>query len=94
VYNSRNTEEPEQERPPKTSGPDWGRGNYERTAEQLLPAAQTLVDAARLRLGERVLDLGSGTGNAALLAAAGGARVTAVDPSERLLSVARRTARS
>lgn len=35
-----------------------------------------------------MLDLGAGTGNAALLAAAMGAEVTAVDPSPRLLSVA------
>ena len=68
---------------------DWGVGQYERTAQVLLPAAQVLVAAAALRAGERVLDLGSGTGNAALLAAAEGAQVTAVDPSPRLLDVAR-----
>lgn len=67
---------------------DWGIGHYERTAEMLLPAARVLVDAASLRRGERVLDLGCGTGNAALLAAAAGAQVTAVDPSPRLLGVA------
>lgn len=70
------------------SGPDWGVGCYERTAKALLPAAQVLVKAAQLSAGEQVLDLGSGTGNAALLAAAAGADVTAVDPSPRLLSVA------
>lgn len=70
------------------SGPDWGVGHYERTAEMLLPAAQVLVDAAAPLTGERVLDLGAGTGNAALLAAGAGAEVTAVDPSSRLLSVA------
>jgi ubiquinone/menaquinone biosynthesis C-methylase UbiE len=36
-----------------------------------------------------VLDLGCGTGNAALLAAGPGIRVTAVDPAKRLLEVAR-----
>ncbi|MDP9183480.1 MAG: class I SAM-dependent methyltransferase [Actinomycetota bacterium] len=46
------------------------------------------MDAAAVVAGERVLDLGSGTGNAALLAAAVGAQVTAVDPSPRLLGVA------
>ena len=71
---------------------DWGVGHYERTAQMLLPAAQVLVDAAALLVGERVLDLGSGTGNAALLAAAAGAHVTAVDPSPRLLGVARAAA--
>ena len=73
--------------------PDWGVGHYERTAEVLLPAAQVLVDVAALRSGERVLDVGSGTGNVALLAAAKGAHVTAVDPSERLLGVALAAAR-
>jgi SAM-dependent methyltransferase len=36
-----------------------------------------------------VLDLGCGTGNAALLAAARGATVTGVDPAARLLDIAR-----
>ena len=71
---------------------DWGVGHYERTAEMLLPAAGVLVDTASLRPGERVLDLGCGTGNAALLAAAAGAEVTAIDPSPRLLGVASATA--
>ena len=47
----------------------------------LLPAAQELVAAPSLGTGEHVLDLGCGTGNAALLAAAAGTRVVAVDPS-------------
>lgn len=72
---------------------DWGVGHYERTAELLLPAAQVVVDVAAVRPGERVLDVGSGTGNVALLAAATGAHATAVDPSERLLGVAVRAAR-
>ena len=76
----------------RPAGPDWGAGHYERTAQVLLPAARVLVDAAAPRPTERVLDLGTGTGNAALLAAAAGAEVTAVDPSARLLSVARQTA--
>lgn len=71
---------------------DWGRGRYEATAERLLPAARVLVEAASPRSGERVLDLGSGTGNVALLAAASGAQVTAVDPSTRLLAVAAKVA--
>jgi ubiquinone/menaquinone biosynthesis C-methylase UbiE len=78
--------------PSEQTAPDWGAGNYERTALLLMPAARALVDAAELRPRERVLDLGSGTGNAALLAAAAGTRVTAVDPSARLLSVARQAA--
>lgn len=68
---------------------DWGAGHYENTAAVLLPAAELLVQAAAVRPGERVLDVGTGTGNAAVLAAAAGADVLAVDPSERLLDVGR-----
>jgi SAM-dependent methyltransferase len=74
---------------PRQSAPDWGVGRYETTAEQLEPAAVEVVRAAALRPDERVLDLGCGTGNAALLAAEQGARVTGVDPAPRLLEVAR-----
>ena len=68
---------------------DWSIGSYERTAEQLVPAARALVDKADPRPGERVVDVGCGTGNVALLAAERGARVTGVDPAARLLDVAR-----
>jgi SAM-dependent methyltransferase len=74
--------------------PDWGVGHYERTAEKLLPAARILVDVAAPHSGEHVVDAGCGTGNVALLAAAAGARVTAVDPSPRLLEVTEATART
>lgn len=77
-----------------TTGPDWGVGYYERSAVMLLPAARTLVEVAGLHGGEHVIDVGCGTGNAALLAAAAGARVTAVDPSPRLLDVTSATARA
>lgn len=68
---------------------DWGIGHYESTATQLLPVARKLVDWARPAPGENVVDVGCGTGNAALLAAERGANVTGVDPAERLLEVAR-----
>ena len=55
----------------------------------LMPAAEILVRSAGPRSGHRVIDLGCGTGNAALLAAEAGARVTGVDPAGRLLEVAR-----
>jgi SAM-dependent methyltransferase len=72
--------------------PDWGAGRYEVTAEQLLPAARAIVDRAAPAEGERVVDVGTGTGNAALLAAERGARVIGVDPAPRLLAVARERA--
>jgi SAM-dependent methyltransferase len=67
---------------------DWGQGRYERIAEQLLPAAEELIAVAAPQPGETVADLGTGTGNGALLAAERGARVIGVDPAQRLLSVA------
>jgi SAM-dependent methyltransferase len=77
--------------PARASAPalDWGIGSYESLAAQLLPAARVVVDSARLRPGERVLDLGCGSGNAALLAAERGGEVTGVDPAARLLEIAR-----
>jgi SAM-dependent methyltransferase len=67
---------------------EWGVGRYEVIAEQLLPAAEVVVDRAAPTGGDRVLDLGCGNGNAALLAAERGAHVTGVDPAQRLLDVA------
>ena len=60
---------------------DWSLGHYEHTAPQLLPAARVVVDRAAPAEGERMVDVGCGTGNAALLAAALGARVSGVDPA-------------
>jgi SAM-dependent methyltransferase len=68
---------------------DWGQGHYEHTAAQLAPIAGVVMEAAAPQPGERVLDLGTGTGNAALLAAARHASVIGVDPAARLLDVAR-----
>lgn len=71
---------------------DWSLGHYERTAAALLPVAEVVVAAADPSDGEHVVDLGCGTGNAALLSAERGARVTGVDPAPRLLGVARERA--
>jgi SAM-dependent methyltransferase len=73
---------------------DWGRGRYERIAEQLIPAASVVVAAAAPRTGEHVIDIGCGNGNASVLAARRGARVTGIDPAERLLELARARARA
>jgi SAM-dependent methyltransferase len=67
---------------------DWGLGNYERIAKQLLPAAEAVVETADPVPGETLVDVGCGSGNAALLAAERGATVIGVDPSQRLLEVA------
>jgi ubiquinone/menaquinone biosynthesis C-methylase UbiE len=52
---------------------DWGVGRYEDTAARLEPVARGVVERAAPVAGEHVLDVGCGTGNAALLAAARGA---------------------
>ena len=81
---------PEAGADPKDSPPalDWGLGRYEEIAAQLMPAAQETIARAAPASGEAVVDVGCGTGNAALLAAERGARVTGVDPAPRLLEVA------
>jgi ubiquinone/menaquinone biosynthesis C-methylase UbiE len=71
---------------------DWGVGDYELIAEQLLPAAREAIAAAAPTREELLLDVGCGTGNAALLAAETGARVLGVDPSPRLIELARESA--
>ena len=67
---------------------DWSIGHYEATAVQLLPASRVVVEAATLSRDDRVLDIGCGTGNAALLAADHTSHVIGVDPAARLLEVA------
>jgi len=66
----------------------WGEGRYEDTAQQLAPVSNIAVSALDLAPGESVLDIGCGTGNAALVAHQAGALVTGIDASPRLLSVA------
>ena len=73
---------------------DWSNGHYESTAEMLLPASAVVVDTADLQPGQRVLDIGTGTGNAAVLAAERGAQVIAVEPADRLREVARERVRT
>ena len=71
---------------------DWDVGRYEQMAVELAPVAEHVVSLADVQRGERVVDLATGTGNAALLAAGGGALVTGVDTAPRLIDVARNRA--
>ena len=67
---------------------DWDIGAYEFIAPQLIPVSDLVVSRCDLQRGETALDLGCGTGNAALRLAASGAHVVGVDPSPRLLALA------
>lgn len=68
---------------------DWADGDYGLTAAALEPVAGVLLDALEVTPGERLLDVGCGTGNLALAATARGVRATGVDPAAGLLARAR-----
>jgi SAM-dependent methyltransferase len=73
---------------------DWDLGEYEAVATQLEPAARAVLNSLDSISGHRVLDVGCGSGNGALLAARRGAEVVGLDPAPRLLDVARRNAQA
>ena len=66
----------------------WSAGRYEAVAEFIAPIAADVVAAAAPGAGTTLVDLACGTGNAALVAAASGARVTGVDLTGELLTIA------
>ncbi len=70
----------------------WTVGDFPGVAERIVPASQAVVDAAGVEPGMRVLDVATGTGNAAVIAAQAGGEVTGVDITPKLLDVARRRA--
>ena len=71
----------------------WASGDYPVMVETfLLPLGPELVRACGIGPGMRVLDVATGTGNAALHAAAAGAEVTASDLTPRLLEAGRERA--
>lgn len=71
---------------------DWGDGTYELTGKALEPATRTALDALGAVRGLQLIDVGCGSGNVAMEAAKRGAKVTAVDPSARLVEVTRQRA--
>jgi SAM-dependent methyltransferase len=60
-------------------------------APSLRPVAERVVARARLLPGERVIDLGTGTGTAAALAAGDGRRVVGLDAAPGMLELARQS---
>jgi ubiquinone/menaquinone biosynthesis C-methylase UbiE len=67
----------------------WSAGNYAQVGNTLLLTAELLCEAVDLRAGQQVLDVASGSGNAALAAARRFAVVTATDYVPSLLEQAR-----
>ncbi len=70
----------------------WAAGDYPSMAARLESASATLVATVGVGEGVRVLDVATGSGNAALVAAALGADVTGLDLTPHLLDIARRRA--
>jgi SAM-dependent methyltransferase len=70
----------------------WASGDYHAIGTQIVLVAETLVEALDLRATQRVLDVATGSGNAALAAARRGATVVGVDYVPALLDRARRRA--
>ena len=71
----------------------WSVGDYDRLASYGSAAeAAHLIRFAGVRAGDRVLDVGTGSGIVAIVAAQRGARATGVDPTPALLAKARANA--
>jgi ubiquinone/menaquinone biosynthesis C-methylase UbiE len=70
----------------------WAAGDYPDIARTIESVADEVVEAAGARAGERLLDVATGSGNAAVAAARRGARVTGLDITPELLAVAERRA--
>jgi len=70
----------------------WASGDFAEIATLIVPVAESLVDAADLRAGSTVLDVATGSGNAAIAAARLGANVTGIDYVPALLERGRERA--
>jgi SAM-dependent methyltransferase len=70
----------------------WASGDFHVVAARITLVAERLVDAADLRAGWRVLDVATGSGNAALAAARLGCTAVGVDYVPTLLERGRRRA--
>jgi ubiquinone/menaquinone biosynthesis C-methylase UbiE len=68
----------------------WGNGPYENITNLLTESQEDLVAALRPKPGERWLDVATGTGAVARMAARAGADVTGLDLAPDLIATARR----
>jgi SAM-dependent methyltransferase len=67
----------------------WGNGPYERITDLLTESQQGLIDVLQPQAGEQWLDVATGTGAVARMAARGGADVTGLDLAPDLIETAR-----
>jgi len=73
----------------------WASGDYPKMVDTfLVPVGERLAAAIPVSEGTTVLDVGAGTGNASIPAAARGARVTASDLTPELLEAGKGRARA
>lgn len=70
----------------------WSAGDYSRVGNIILITAELLCEAVNIHAGQRVLDVASGSGNAALAAARRFADVTSTDYVPALLEEGRKRA--
>lgn len=70
----------------------WSAGDYPELAKTIEDCSHIAVDRSGVSKGESLLDVATGTGNAALEAARRGASVTGLDITPGLLAVARERA--
>jgi ubiquinone/menaquinone biosynthesis C-methylase UbiE len=70
----------------------WGAGDYAKIGQKLVIVSELLCETIDIRGGNRVLDVATGNGNAALAAARRNCDVTGLDFSETLLEQARQRA--
>ena len=72
----------------------WTAGDYADLARTIEGVAELVVERAGASPGEKLLDVATGSGNVAIPAALGGAQVTGLDLTPKLLEVARGRAAS
>lgn len=72
----------------------WASGDFAEIATLIVPVAERLSDAADLRAGSHVLDVATGSGNAAIAAARLGCRVVGIDYVPALLDRGRERAQA
>lgn len=70
----------------------WAEGDYRPVGRLLEPAARILVDSVGLSAEQRVLDVATGAGGVAMLAAQAGSQVVGVDLTDAWFEEARRRA--